>query len=282
VLIVLGVFMVNAEDGFNQQAMPISIHAWSLLFYIAVFLVWGVLRFDNVAITRMLRGVGVALIVALGAMYRGGADGHSWMAPQWWGILGLIGWATFFSSEFYLLSRGKLGAVLGFLVFCVVYYALAHSGGLESRFGWFFSQEPHAAHSEIVLAGVACALIFFDATRSDSNRLRFVEVLVFAVALASRQPSCDRTSRSQRSTPRRAGAVLRAISVGVFSAAVLAHRRERARALDALGRARASSPRVTYLIPFVVEAVLSLAGFALPAALRSGPPASCGRRSIRV
>jgi len=63
--------MVNAEDGFNQQAMPISIHALSLLFYIAVYLVWGVLRFDNVAITRTLRGVGIALIVALGVMYRG-------------------------------------------------------------------------------------------------------------------------------------------------------------------------------------------------------------------
>ena len=65
------------------------------------------------------------------------------MKPQWWGILGLIGWAYFYSSEFYLLARGKLWAVLAFLALCVGYYALAHRGGLQSSVGWLFSQEPH-------------------------------------------------------------------------------------------------------------------------------------------
>ncbi|WP_331651626.1 heparan-alpha-glucosaminide N-acetyltransferase domain-containing protein, partial [Piscinibacter sp.] len=112
-LIVMGFFMVNAEEGFNAQAMPIPIHVWSLLFYAAVFLVWGVLRFENAAFTRALRATGVLLIALLALLYRGGADGKGWMTPQWWGILGLIGWAYFFSCEFYLLSRGRIAAVLG-------------------------------------------------------------------------------------------------------------------------------------------------------------------------
>ena len=59
------------------------------------------------ALTRALRLAGVALIVLLAFLYRGGSDGRAWMTPQWWGILGLIGWAYFFSCEFYLLSRGR-------------------------------------------------------------------------------------------------------------------------------------------------------------------------------
>src|SRR6266550_2078323 len=46
-LLVLGVFMVNAEDGYNEEAMGMSIYLWSLLFYIAVILVWNVYTFKT-------------------------------------------------------------------------------------------------------------------------------------------------------------------------------------------------------------------------------------------
>ena len=82
-LIVMGFFMVNAEEGFDARAMPISIHLWSLLFYGAVYLSRGVFRFDRPAITRMLRAIGVLLIVALALLYRGSAGGTGWMTPQW-------------------------------------------------------------------------------------------------------------------------------------------------------------------------------------------------------
>jgi heparan-alpha-glucosaminide N-acetyltransferase len=41
-LLVLGVFMVNAEGGYNEQAMGMPIALWSLLFYAGVILVWNV------------------------------------------------------------------------------------------------------------------------------------------------------------------------------------------------------------------------------------------------
>ena len=46
-LLVLGVFMVNAEEGYNEQAMPLSIGLWSLLFYTSALMVWGIYRFQN-------------------------------------------------------------------------------------------------------------------------------------------------------------------------------------------------------------------------------------------
>ena len=270
-LIVLGFFMVNAEEGFNAQAMPISIHAWSLLFYAAVFLVWGVFRFENPGVTRVLRLVGIAMIVALAVLYRGGTDGRGWMTPQWWGILGLIGWAYFYSCEFYLLSRGKLWAVLGFLVFCVAYYAWAHSGGLQSSFRWFFSQEPHAAHSQIVLAGVACALIFFDAARADSNRRRVVEAVVFAVALSIAAFLLRPYFKISKiyATPSWC-LYSAAICVALFALLYGLIDIKRHERWTRLVEPAASSPLVTYLIPFVVVAVLSLLGVDLPAVLRNG------------
>jgi len=270
-LIVLGFFMVNAEDGFNPQAMPISIHAWSLLFYAAAFLVWGVFRFENLAVTRALRVAGIAVIVALAFLYRGGADGHEWMAPQWWGILGLIGWAYFYSCEFYLLSRGRLWAVLGLLVFCVAYYACAHSGGLKSSFGWVFSQEPHAAHSEIVLAGVACALIFFDAARPDSDRRRFVEALAFAAVLSIAAFLLRPYFKISKiyATPSWC-LYCAAICVAVFSLLYWLIDMKRHERWTRLVEPAASSPLVTYLTPFVVVAVLALLGVDLPVVLRNG------------
>ncbi|MES2163397.1 MAG: DUF5009 domain-containing protein [Pseudomonadota bacterium] len=49
-LLVLGVFMVNAEDGYNEAAMGMSIHLWSLLSYGCAMLVWTVYRFESKAL----------------------------------------------------------------------------------------------------------------------------------------------------------------------------------------------------------------------------------------
>ena len=41
-LIVLGLFIVNAEDGYNLAAMPFNIGWWSLGLYLCTYLIWGV------------------------------------------------------------------------------------------------------------------------------------------------------------------------------------------------------------------------------------------------
>ena len=41
-LLVLGFFMVNAEEGYNESLMGISINLWSLLFFEGVILIWKV------------------------------------------------------------------------------------------------------------------------------------------------------------------------------------------------------------------------------------------------
>ena len=270
-LVVMGVFMVNAEEGFNEKAMPISIHLWSLLFYVAVFLAWGVLRFARPEATRWMRLAGAALLIVLAFLYRGGDDGRHAMTPQWWGILGLIGWAYLVGSELYLLSRGKLVALLVFLAACVGYYAIARLAVLPPSIKWLFSQDAHAAHSSIVLGGVVCTLIFFDAERSDSNLRRYAEAVILAGALTLAAWLLRPYFGISKiyATPSWC-LYCAAICVVLFAALY--------ELIDVRGHEHwtrwvepaAASPLVTYLIPFVFVALLALAGVGVPASLRDG------------
>ncbi|HEY2926169.1 hypothetical protein, partial [Piscinibacter sp.] len=204
-------------------------------------------------------------------LYRGGADGKGWMTPQWWGILGLIGWAYFFSCEFYLLSRGRIAAVLGLLVFCVAYYAAAHKLDLAPSLRWLFSQDAHAAHSQLALSGIACTLIFFDATRPDSERRRFGEAAAFALALVVAatwlRPSFPISKIY--ATPSWT-LYCAALCVAVFAFLYWLIELRKHERWTGLVEPAAASPLVTYLIPFVAAASLALLGLELPAVLRQG------------
>ncbi len=46
---------------------------------------------------------GVGLVVG-----KGGDNGELWMTTQWWGILGLIGWAYLLNALVYLYAKGNL------------------------------------------------------------------------------------------------------------------------------------------------------------------------------
>ncbi|MBC3862982.1 DUF5009 domain-containing protein [Undibacterium jejuense] len=124
-LIVIGVMMVNAEDGFQQKAMPVSIHLWSAFSLVAMIMVWHVASKFSPRSSLFLRWLGIAVLVALALIYRGGEDGQSGLQVQWWGILGLIGWASLFASLvaiFFGLSLpviivSQLLCLLGFILF---------------------------------------------------------------------------------------------------------------------------------------------------------------------
>src|SRR6476620_2185184 len=57
-LLVLGFFMVNAEGGYDEKAMGISINLWSILFFAAVILIWKVYRTSNKMANTLHRGGG--------------------------------------------------------------------------------------------------------------------------------------------------------------------------------------------------------------------------------
>jgi heparan-alpha-glucosaminide N-acetyltransferase len=181
-LLVLGVFMVNAEGGYNEEAMGMSIHLWSLLFLIFAVLFWNVYSFKNPAISYVLRGVGIVGLLVLAIMFRGGEDGTEPMHPQWWGILGLIGWAYLIGCSIYQLVKGRVIALLIAIFVCLLYYILGKSIS-NPDIHPIFSQGGHAIHTALVLCGIVLSLIFFDQSSGAAVSRRFIYAFGFTVVL---------------------------------------------------------------------------------------------------
>jgi heparan-alpha-glucosaminide N-acetyltransferase len=181
-LLVLGVFMVNAEGGYNEEAMGMSIHLWSLLFLVFAVMVWNVYTFKNKTIAYVLRGIGIIGLLVLAIIFRGGDDGTEIMQPQWWGILGLIGWAYLISCTIYQLVKGNITALLIAITSCIAYFALGKSI-TDSSINWIFSQGGHAIHTALVLCGTVLSLIFFHQSNGLPVSRRFSYGFAFTLVL---------------------------------------------------------------------------------------------------
>lgn len=182
-LLVLGVFMVNAEGGYNEKAMGMSIAVWSLLFYLCAILVWNVYRFKNKAWAYLLRSIGAIGLVFLAWEYCG-EDGKQGLTPQWWGILGLIGWAYLFSCIIYQLLRGRILLLLLAIAICIAWYGISRSDTTKDNMvlQWMAARSGHAAHTSIVLCGIVLSLLFFDKEIIKKIYRRFIAACLFALA----------------------------------------------------------------------------------------------------
>lgn len=271
-LLVLGVFMVNAEGGYNEQAMGMPIYLWSLLFYVAVILVWNAYTFSNSAIAYVLRGMGVVGLVVLALLYRGGGDGTQTLTPQWWGILGLIGWAYFAAVMFYQLWQGRVVGMVAMSVLCTAVYILGKQPAVsDSSFGWISALGGHASHTSIVLNGIILALLFFDNRIPKTMGRRFAEAGVFAMVLFvagfALRPVYELSKI--RATP----------SWCMYSSAfccvlfiVLYEVVDRRSVRGWLGfmKPAAANPLLTYIIPFIVYALMGLFHLTWPAVFYQG------------
>lgn len=184
-LLVLGVFMVNGEGGYNEEAMGMSIHLWLLLFYICAVLVWNIYRSQKRIWAYLLRIAGVAGLLMLAAVYRGGEDGAALMTPRWWGILGLIGWAYLFAGIFFQLFRKNLVMMLAMICFCIAFYIAGKTSFVQENesLRWISSQAGNAAHTSIVLCGIVLSLIYFDKNDTKTATRRFAEAGAFTLLL---------------------------------------------------------------------------------------------------
>lgn len=182
-LLVLGVFMVNAEDGYNEQLMGMSIYLWGILFLIAVVLIWKVYYTKNKTFIYIMKGIGIAMLVALAVIYKSKDGGP--ITPHWWGILGLIGWAYLYSCIFYQLCRGNMYALTAFIAICVVWYCAAKTAYVQATPWLHFipAQSGNAAHTSVVLCGMVTSLIFFDETKPAAIGTRYIKAIVLIAIL---------------------------------------------------------------------------------------------------
>jgi predicted acyltransferase len=102
---------------------------WMCLFYLGIFLSFQIYpAADTEKRLRLYRGLRIAGFVLMGVLvllYRGETlpDGSvPFLQHDWWGILGLIGWAYMFTSLVYLATDGRDLALLGSLSLMIAMY----------------------------------------------------------------------------------------------------------------------------------------------------------------
>jgi heparan-alpha-glucosaminide N-acetyltransferase len=182
-LLVLGFFMVNAEAGYSKEDMSISINLWALLFFVAVVLIWKVHYSTNKTIVNILKAFGFIMLIILAFIYKREDGGH--ITPQWWGILGLIGWAYLYSCIFYQLFKGNKILLILMIGVCIAFYCLGQLPEVRESvwLHWISAQSGNADLTSITLSGVVVSLIFFDEAKPVTMQNRFIRSFIFAALL---------------------------------------------------------------------------------------------------
>lgn len=120
-LITMGFFHVNLENYSDAALLPATV--FEILITTAFFLIW--LDYKpgfNKTKQYILQATGILILIVMACLYKGERHGHEvWMRPQWWGILGLIGWGYLTCSMLYLFSNGKLYILIIALLLFLAY-----------------------------------------------------------------------------------------------------------------------------------------------------------------
>ncbi|HEY9049658.1 MAG TPA: DUF5009 domain-containing protein [Ohtaekwangia sp.] len=268
-LLVLGVFMVNAEGGYNEQAMALPIALWSLLFYAGVIIIWNVYSSQSKTTVYILRGTGVALLLILAWLYRGGEDGSQTLTPQWWGILGLIGWAYLATCIIYQIVRGNLFGILIMIAVCIGIYGAGKSPSGEAS--WIAGLGGHATHTAIALCGMAVSLMFFDQKLKLDQTKRFLVVIVFAAIVFAvgflLRPYY--TISKIYATPTWA-LYSAGICTIIFTILYVIVDLQKINGWTSFFKPAASNPLLTYIIPFIVYAFMQLVHIHWPSVFYQG------------
>lgn len=137
-LLVMGFFHVNF-DTINPDATGISRALFILLSTAAFFLIWN--RYPKSESGRKylfagLQILGILLLSGLAFIYRGKGDPTVWMKPQWWGILGLIGWTYLVAAPVYLFLRKRKNLIWLFLLGFIALNILSDLGFQYNIFEW--------------------------------------------------------------------------------------------------------------------------------------------------
>lgn len=160
-LLVIGVFMVNRPAGAARLGWPVGL--WeTLMFTGAMLLVVSLPKRWPGWIEYVARSVGGGLLLFLAWKYTGPAGEQ--FSPQWWGILGLIGWAYLVALLAFLLIGPRPAGLTAAVAMLVCVYILEAAGKLPAlQLPWIRGSlslgSQVAAHGLIALLGTLVYLL---------------------------------------------------------------------------------------------------------------------------
>jgi predicted acyltransferase len=184
-LLVMGVFLVNGET-YNEAATGMAKYYYSILCALSFILIWNTYPATlNKYLPAAARIAAFVILISLAFVYRGGEDDNiQRFAPQWWGILGLIGWAYLAGSLVTLFAKERFYLILaGWLFFCIL--SIIYKAGIIPHHS-FLSIIPNAilggTLAGLTMGGVLTSTIFrYFVNRKENGRLTLVLLLFSAI-----------------------------------------------------------------------------------------------------
>lgn len=183
-LLVMGVYLVNGES-INAEATGMSRPLWNTICCLCFILIWNTYpKTKNTLLTYVLRGIAIITLIVLAILYRGGPDDSIGnFGPQWWGILGLIGWAYLASGLVTVFAKNNFYIIVAAWIFFAVLSMLYHSG-IVPKFLYFI---PNAilggTLAGLTMGGVLTSMIFQYYWKKKDNRLLTIVLVAFATVL---------------------------------------------------------------------------------------------------
>jgi len=165
-LLVMGFFTVNISD-LNVAASGLSREWFQILMVVGFFLIWNVYPKVEGWKKQLFTGLqlaGVLLLILLVYLFKGGKDGTEHMTPQWWGILGLIGWTYLISAPIYLFTRKSNLLLLGIWLFFTLLNIADHADWLKTPI------PGGGAFQGFAFAGIAASMLLDRATNVEKRK----------------------------------------------------------------------------------------------------------------
>lgn len=183
-LLVMGVFLVNGET-FNASATGMPRYLWNPICCLCFILIWNTYPEKvNRIIVYSLRGIAIATLIVFAVVFRGGPDDAiRSFGPQWWGILGLIGWAYLVSGLTAVFARNNFYVILGAWVFLSILSMVSHAGLMPGAFSFIPGAIRGGTLVGLTMGGVLTSLIFRHYRKLDDNKTMTVVLLAFAAVL---------------------------------------------------------------------------------------------------
>lgn len=126
-LLFIGVLMVNGEPDAAQLGWSPAL--WAVMMFVSAIFAFGSIKW--------LRVIGLGALLWLGYLWVGPqGERLLTLAPfhlrsQWWGILGLIGWAYLVGCMVFLLFRGHRTALLGCMILLIGLFFADDAGAFD-------------------------------------------------------------------------------------------------------------------------------------------------------
>jgi heparan-alpha-glucosaminide N-acetyltransferase len=183
-LLVMGLFLVNGET-INAGGTGISRLLWNTLCCASFILIWNSYpKSANRYLVTSAKGIAIATLLVLAFIYRGGPDENlRYFGPQWWGILGMIGWAYLVCASLAAFSKNNLWVILGGWVFFGALSMASKAGYVPEFLSFIPGPILGGTITGFTMGGVLTSLIFRHYRQTGDNKTMTLVFLGFTVVL---------------------------------------------------------------------------------------------------